>query len=536
LTLKFLLWNLAIILMAGCGGLSGLNITLKPLDINASEPSIINILFQVQNNNDKLASKVESKNILIFEDGQELPKSNVFFKLKNDEKPYISKTIIALDIGNNLSVNEKEQAMSSLNDLILNGQIRINKNNLLMIVVFSEQIYLVQDFTSDKNEVLKSIHKIQNSKSSISSNINVAITQLSGLLKYKTGKAIQNSFLILVTKNRNLASKIPIKDIQKLVLNKKIYSIGIGDSVNEDNLEKIGTSGSYFIDTYSEFKSSLIKIFQDINYYEDSIYLVEYLSPKRKSFKGDSRHILTLKVRDNKNKDGNLEATFNSAQFKSSRPHIRLIPDNRVQAGGDLILTAESVWVNKKGIYEWKLVNTTFGFLTINASNSSQAILHFNNIVGRTQVEVKDTVNNLSTHFPISLGIYKNIIFNFQDEIIPSDLKQIGSGWEIVKDGEKISIQTKKVQDGEATSLILEGYFEGSKISFDYKVESEDGCDEMLFVIDGKSFYDSGLVPWTHSEYPFKMGRHRFEWIYRKDSSTNKYTDKIMIDNIKISN
>lgn len=524
--------------MAGCGGQTGLNITLRPLDINASEPSIINILFQVQNNQNRLASSLKPKDILIFEDGEQLAKSNIFFQLKNDEKPYIAKTIIALDIGNNLSIHEKNQAISDLKDLILDSRIRIDYHNLVMVVVFSEKIYLVQDFTSDRNEVLNSIDKIQNTSDSTGSDINLAITQLSELLQYKAGKVIQNSFLVLVTKNRNLSSKqMSIEEIKQIVERKSIYTIGIGDNVNEDNLEIIGTSGSYFIDSYSEFKITMNTIFKDINNYEDSIYLLEYLSPKRKAFKGDSRHILTLKVKGNTNKDGNLQATFNSSQFKSSKPHINLTQNTKVKAGTDLIMSAESVWVNKKGIYEWKLLNTKFGFLTINASNSSQAIIHFNNnIVGRTQIAVKDTVNNITTTFPISLGIYNNTIFNFQDGLIPSDFKQIGAGWEIVQDGNKMGIKTQQVQDSSETSLILDGYFEGSKISFDYKVESEDGCDEMVFLIDGKGFYDSGLVPWTHSEYPFKSGKHRFEWKYRKDSSTKKYTDSVSIDNIKISN
>jgi hypothetical protein len=132
------------------------------------------------------------------------------------------------------------------------------------------------------------------------------------------------------------------------------------------------------------------------------------------------------------------------------------------------------------------------------------------------------------------LGIYKNKLFDFQNGEIPSDFQHIGAGWEIVRYRDKFFLQSRKIKDNEETAIIWKGIFYASKISFDYKVSSEEGCDELIFLIDGKRFSESGIVDWTHVEFPINSGEHTFQWIYKKDNTTSKYQDRAWIDNIQI--
>jgi len=521
----------------GCSS-RGKYISLQPIDINSSEPSVINILFKATDEEKIPVPNIKESQITIYEDGERLIKKDVFMKLKKGvDKPYISKTIIAIDIAKSVSNNEKQYIISTLKNLIENGKVRVDSKNMVMIVAFSEDIFLVQDFTGDRKTLLNSLYKIKDSQGLVSANINGTVARLSGLLYDSENREVKKGFLILITENRDSSAEISINETLRLVENKAIYTIGVGSRVDEDTLKLIGLGGNYILDDYSQLQEPLTSIFSQINNYGNSVYLLQYLSQKRASLRGNSNHILTLKIDGNSNEkeNGTLEAQFSSEQFKHIVPYIKIGKIGDIRSGEELILNAESIWVDRTPIYNWRILDPRLASLTINVSDTSQAILNFNrNYVGRTKLLVTDIVNGIDTIFPLLLGIYKDTKFNFQNGEIPKDFKQFGAGWKISKDRGRVSLTNRKVQDNQETSIILKGYFEGSKISFDYKISSEEGCDEMLFFIDGKGFYQSGLVDWSHSEYPISNGEHIFEWRYRKDGSTSKYQDSIWIDNIEI--
>ena len=508
-------------------------ISLIPIDVNSSKPSRINVLFKAQDYENRPVSDLRISDFKIYENGEQLNPKDIFLTLK-DEKPYFSKTIIAIDVGKNVSKVERSNTVLAFQKLILNGKIKVNSRNQVMVVVFGEEIFLVQDFTDNREKIFKNIDRIIDFQNSSFTNINGTIIRLSGLLKDWVLPKIEKSFLIVITENLNISPNIRIDEVLKTVDKKNIYMIGVGENIDKEALELIGLSGSYFIDDYLEdLESSLISIFEDIDNYAKSIYLLEYLSPQRGSPKN---YILTLKIRENSNGDesGSLKAEFSPIDFKDATPYIE-IKQSEAKLENGLILSAKSIWVTEKPVYIWEVKDPKLISLTIKSSDTSKVMLNFKKeAVGKTELIVKDNVNNIETVFPILLGIYRNINFNFQDGKIPKELRQFGVGWEIYKYENNFSIQNRMVQDNQETSLVLKGVFEGTKLSFDYKVSSEEGCDEMLFFIDGKGFYQSGLTEWSHLEYQIQSGRHTFEWKYRKDGSSYKYQDRVWIDNIRI--
>ena len=525
---------LLIIFFYGCGGRY---ISLVPLDINATEPSLINILFKANNQDGKPIPDLTEKDVIIFEDSKKIDKKNSFLKFKNgDDAKYLTKTIIAIDISGTVSLRDREIIIENLRKLIFDNAIRVDKNNLLMLVTFDDEVQVINYFSNNKRFVLKSLKKIAKNQGSNISTINSILARLTTLLKDKNGRDLTKTFLILITSNKDNSFDISFNETVRILKNKTIWIVGVGEKIDKDALDAISHERTFYIDDFNNLYSPLKSIFSKIQKFNKSIYLVEYLSPQRNNPR-TNRHILKMKILNNSNDniDNKIVAEFSSKGFHDSSPKIVVETDGDIKAGEDIIFKAKTIWAYKKPFYSWKVLNPDLASLTINTSDTSQAILNFSkNAIGETKLIIKDLANKVITSFPLLLGIYKNKLFDFQNGEIPSDFQHIGAGWEIVRYRDKFFLQSRKIKDNEETAIIWKGIFYASKISFDYKVSSEEGCDELIFLIDGKRFSESGIVDWTHVEFPINSGEHTFQWIYKKDNTTSKYQDRAWIDNIQI--
>ncbi len=496
---RFLLYAFVLL---GFGCVETQKMNLVPIYVYASKPSIINIIFQVQDNHNNPIPNIPVDKFAIYEDGIRLNDKSIFKELESaDKMPFIHKTIIAIDVSNQLSQNKKERIATSLKKLIENGTIRINNQNLIMIVIFSEDIYLVQNWSRDKKQVLKSLLKILYSQSGKTTEIKTVIPRLKSIFRKRKSKFEDNSIILITQEELELNSQ------------NHLYTV-----LNDSTLDEV-----------------LKQKFQKVNNYRDSIYSLKYLSHKRRNNQGTNNHIVAVKFIGD-GESNVLKAEFSSLKFTKAKPFIQITSSKQGENGKEILLKAKSVWVNKQPQFDWQLLDTHLANLTINQNDTSQAILSFEkDVVGKTELIIRDRVNKLETSYPILLGIYRNQLFNFENGEIPDDFENIGVGWQLFKDRNNISLRSGKIEDNSETSIVWQGYFEGNYISFDYRVSSEEGCDEMLFFIDGKGFYQSGETGWRRVKYPIQVGEHKFEWKYRKDGSHSKYEDGAWIDNIKIS-
>lgn len=76
-----------------------------------------------------------------------------------------------------------------------------------------------------------------------------------------------------------------------------------------------------------------------------------------------------------------------------------------------------------------------------------------------------------------------------------------------------------------------------SDISFDYRVSSERNYDKFYVYLDGVAVIDgeSGDLGWQTFETLIPAGSHTLRFRYAKDSSYNRYDDRIYVDNIKVT-
>jgi len=472
--------------------------------------------------------------LAIYEDGEILnDRTGTFQKLfKGDEVRQISRQIIAITYVPTKDDNW-ENFQKSLTFLLKN--IDVDELNPVMLLAVGETIKIVADLITDRDELLKSI-TLYPKDLGTSINFNESIYKLRTMLN--NGNKFDLRSLLVITNKKDQSKKISNSDLIASLPKNAIFTIGLGDNIDSSVLENIGGGGSLILDDSSEIEDHINEIMAFFKRQGNNLYMLQYASPKRRAISGSSNHTLTVSTfEDGEIAENRLEAQFNSSEFKSVKPTIQISQKGRVVEGEELILKAETLWTNTKGEYEWIVGDPSIVIPSIRSNDSSEAIFHFGKkTIGKTAILVRDIINEAEISYPIALGVYKRATWNFQDGKIPHDFIIGGSGWKIWKERENgnLSLKAVNLSNNEFASFYIKGYFEGSKISFNYKIESEEGCDEMIFSIDGKSYKDSGLTDWTKAEYNINEGEHIFEWKYIKDSSSAKYRDSVWIDNISI--
>jgi hypothetical protein len=90
------------------------------------------------------------------------------------------------------------------------------------------------------------------------------------------------------------------------------------------------------------------------------------------------------------------------------------------------------------------------------------------------------------------------------------------------------------ITDNQSSSLAIKTmYSADDSLRFWYKVSSEQGCDYLIFKLNGTEiFRKSGEISWEKKAVPVPAGSNKMEWIYKKDNSYNYGSDCAMIDMI----
>ena len=97
------------------------------------------------------------------------------------------------------------------------------------------------------------------------------------------------------------------------------------------------------------------------------------------------------------------------------------------------------------------------------------------------------------------------------------------------------SARSGAISNGNLTTLQVEvDVIEDGDISFFLKTSTEGDRDKLTFYIDNEIEDTwSGETDWSRVSFPVNYGRHRFRWIYMKDSSGSYGNDCCWIDDVK---
>ena len=123
-------------------------------------------------------------------------------------------------------------------------------------------------------------------------------------------------------------------------------------------------------------------------------------------------------------------------------------------------------------------------------------------------------------------------------ECLVADLRfknDAGYPWAEVTEDDRTFVKSGNNGQSNTTSTLTLNVTlaEAGKVSFDFKHETENGCDRCYFNVDGNDLFEkSGQANWQSYATKLSAGSHTLTWRYTKDGSYDEGSDFFAIDNL----
>ncbi len=299
-------WNFTTLLSSSTLG-NGYALLLNKIE--TSTPHNINASFQVVDLNGTGVNALNLSNFEVYEDV--LPLSQQESELSIVNHPTVSnqlRTVLMLD--NSTSVQADIDKIRISAKAIVNG---IRPNQVIAVYQFSDRVYQLQDFT---NNISTLNNTIDNKFTP-----GVKSTDFYGAVENGTvlwsdevslTKVLKGSMVIISDGNDTQGSS-SLARAMRAVFNKLVYTIGLGNEIQPDILNAIGTGGSFSIGQENEIIKQFTDIEQSLIKIANSFYDLSYKSPKR----GSGTHTLQIKIVGNQftGEQSTIFTTFSSLNF-----------------------------------------------------------------------------------------------------------------------------------------------------------------------------------------------------------------------------
>ncbi|MCF8262647.1 MAG: VWA domain-containing protein [Melioribacteraceae bacterium] len=371
-----------------------------------SPPNLVSVIFQVLNLDGIGLPGLDSSDFELSENGEAISakESNYTIKQK-DQIPHSIKTVLMLDnstsLGNDLDTI-KQAAIALVDNIIDNQEIAV--------YTFSDSPILVQGFTSNSALLKSAINSITTgfATTNLYGAFVVGAAQLIDQFSFSN---VVQSMLIVFTDGKDTQSSTSFNSAKSAVTGKQVYTVGLGNDIEPEILDELGTAGFYSISQANELTDKFLEIQNEIDSYSSSFYILNYYSPKR----GNNTHLLRLSLVGNTftGAGSTLLAEYNSSTFYSVKSGIYI---NSTQSDPDgidsltmlqnatRILTASSFLFNLDPKYTWSVADQSIIKLTVNQTDNAKALLEAVGAIGKkTNVTASDISNNVSKTITVTI-------------------------------------------------------------------------------------------------------------------------------------
>jgi hypothetical protein len=281
--------------------------------VSNTPPSNVNVMFQCYDGNRRGITSYTINDFNLLDDTDIVEPIDQFAKLKSKNSfNYSQKIVLMIDNTSNASVDFnqiKNAAAEFINSF--------NGEKLFKVYKFSEEVELIQDFTSDKALVTSSINGIELSAGS--TNLYQAVIVGAGDLNDIYSDAlIEQTALVILTSHSDSKGERGLNEVLQQIQNKRTYLITFGNIDDPFSVSLLGNRENYFTFEYFALKEKLNKVSNFINDLEDSFYWLVYDSPKRDF----DFHTLSITVKNNpiSSTAGIIEALYLSNDFFNAEP------------------------------------------------------------------------------------------------------------------------------------------------------------------------------------------------------------------------
>ena len=266
----------------------------------------------------------------------------------------------------------------------------------IAVCTFSGTLQVLEDFTNDQEALLAAIAGIRIGQATTDLYRSIT-TALDFWQESFTMNGIETGVLFVLTDGRDEIGG-PGSDIvsKRDSEEKVIFVVGLGDQIDSAALTEIGNGGFRPVEAIDVLPAALLDARQSILDHLNSIYWVNYASPKRGDFENPARVSLA-------GNDLTLDVSFNSDGFtdETRRLVINRTVYNTAGLEGTVELDPfESFTLNGFVIYElvpsqfeWTLDDPTLARLVPQTGNGSQVTLLPMGYTGTATLTVRDVAN-----------------------------------------------------------------------------------------------------------------------------------------------
>jgi hypothetical protein len=396
----------------------------------SSQPAFVDALFSVSSAQNLGVDHLTNEDFIVKENEVLIPIAESFrYIRKVPDNP--QKTILMLD--NSVSLQHDLPAVKKAFSSFIR---KIRPNQQIAVLVFSDRLEVMQDFTSDTLKLQQAVSSITTGFASS----NLYGSLISALSKwtdeFTLEKNIQGS-LILVADGNDTQASSTLNEVIAAKGNKKVYVIGLGDQYTSSVFNQIASiEKRYSPQSVDKLEGLLYLVQSDIVRSSNSFYRLTYMSPKRAY-----SYALQVTTAGNTNTDNSrhLAASFDATGFQSVVSGVYINPSQSKPYGVDSIycifkdnkyyfastrngsyLSTDSLtlrpftyWASKAPVYKWELADDQY--FSITSLHSGYGMLKGSgNASATTMLTIQDVANGYSKQIVLRMIADERLLTGIQ--------------------------------------------------------------------------------------------------------------------------
>ena len=317
---------------SGCPKFDSTQLVVVSQNESTALPGMVSVFFKVDDAEGKPVAQLDSSNFSIYEKGRndDCPKliSGTESRSRISPKTQVFKnnTMLVLDFSGSVITNSLTELKSAAKSFVQNVMPVVQDDAYRMGIWWfdgEDKLHPLVGFTADKAALNNAIDGITSTISADPSTdlygaiIKASDIAMQALDSITTQGIITAGSIVVFTDGTDQAARYAKADAFAKVsgLDERIavFSIGLGDEIDQSVLKTIGKSGSVFATNKAELETKFIEIAALVWAEANSYYLFEYCSPKRD---GSGTNELIIEVTLG-NKKGALKTSFDATGFTS---------------------------------------------------------------------------------------------------------------------------------------------------------------------------------------------------------------------------
>jgi len=308
--------GLGIALLIAGNGCNGLHLT----SIKAAQqrPSNVAVYFRLSDHSGNPIPDLKASSFRIYEDDQLVSEFESKQTIANPEVAAIHYTLLLVDMSGSVSgsgmVDSLVQAVNAFID-------KLDKQKLALYAFDGgPDLYPIVPFGDQAAAKAGAAQLATLKPKDPSTNLNGGVVKALDELDNALGKASQPlkfGTLVVFTDGTDRANRVKAADMEQHIREKPfdVFAIGLGAEIREEQLARIGKSGT----AMAADKSAIVKAFGDIGAKVDartkSYYLLSYCSPSRAGRHEVRIQAVVKNEKDGSERAGNLRTDFDATGF-----------------------------------------------------------------------------------------------------------------------------------------------------------------------------------------------------------------------------